>query len=189
MALVIVGPQSLDTLEEWAHTYFAAIENKNLDAPQFDGNAFGACKSIYLRAVPLCTSSTQTPLQRRHGRNCLPPPLTPPHCPNYLCRATTSRSPPQDRAGEGDAFAQSSIPAEILRRPCPREAVRVPQQLVRWVLLDSSSLLAWTFSLRLPMHVCLSRPLKSSALTFATRCDVVMDRPRIAGFNFAGLEA
>lgn len=41
MGLVLIGPQSLDVLEQWANDYFSPIENQNLEAPKYSGTPFG----------------------------------------------------------------------------------------------------------------------------------------------------
>lgn len=58
MGLVIIGPQPLDILQEWANRYFVPIVDKNLAPPQQSGSAFGS-KQLRLRRkiVPINESN------------------------------------------------------------------------------------------------------------------------------------
>jgi insulysin len=54
MKLVLLGKESLDELEELAIKYFSAIENKNIQVPQFPGKPYGPDElSKRLKIVPI----------------------------------------------------------------------------------------------------------------------------------------
>jgi len=56
LKLCIVGPQSLDTLEQWVREYFTPIKNKNIPEPTFPPMKLD--KTVFMNFVPIMNKAT-----------------------------------------------------------------------------------------------------------------------------------